>query len=222
MRTLYHHWLSPASRKVRIVLGEKKLVYEMRVEQVWERRPQFLRMNPAGEVPVFLEEDGRAFCDAAAISEYLDELYPEPPLLGESPSERAEVRRLVAWFDLKFKAEVTQHLSTEKIMKRFLGMGQPDSEAIRCATHNLKTHINYIAHLAERRNYLAGNQFSLADIAAASHLSVIDYLGDVNWDANAEAKDWYVRVKSRRSMRTILADRIPGLQPPQYYDKLDF
>jgi glutathione S-transferase len=222
MRTLYHLWLSPFCRKVRIALLEKKIEFQMRVENVWERRPEFLALNPAGEVPVLVEPDGTALSDSAAICEFLDEVHPDPLLIGRSALERAEVRRLAAWFDRKFNHEVTQNLVDEKIMKRFLKLGEPNSQAIRAGHANLRHHLDYVAFLVERRKWLAGDALSLADIAAASHLSVIDYLGDVPWDEHESAKDWYARIKSRPSFRPILADHIPGVPPPRHYADLDF
>jgi glutathione S-transferase len=222
MRTLYHLWLSPFCRKVRIVLAEKKLEVEMRVEPGGERRPQFLALNPAGKVPVLVEPEGTVLSDSMAITEFLEEVYPEPPLIGGTPEERAEIRRLVAWFDHKFNAEVTANLVGEKIMNRFLGLGEPDSRAIRAGHANIRTHLEYIAFLIQRRNWLAGDHMTLADIAAAAHLSCVDYLGDVPWEKHEDAKNWYARVKSRPSFRSILADHIPGLSPPKAYADLDF
>ena len=222
MRTLYHLWLSPFCRKVRIVLAEKKLEVEMQVEPVWERRQPFLTLNPAGKVPVLVEPEGTILSDSMAITEFLDEVYPDPPLIGGTPEERAEIRRLVAWFDHKFNAEVTANLVGEKIMNRFLGLGEPDSRAIRAGHANIRTHLEYIAFLIQRRNWLAGNRMTLADIAAAAHLSCVDYIGDVPWEKHEDAKNWYARVKSRPSFRTILADHIPGLAPPKAYANLDF
>jgi glutathione S-transferase len=222
MRTLYHLWLSPPCRRVRVALVEKKLEFELRAEMVWERRHAFLALNPAGEVPVLVEPDGQAVCGSDAICEFLDEVHPDPPLIGRSPLERAEVRRLVAWFDRKFGPEVTDNLVSEKIMKRFLGRGEPDSRAIRAGKANIHYHLDYVGWLTERRRWLGGDAFSLADIAAAAHLSAVDYLGDVPWDGHEPAKDWYVRVKSRPSFRAILADYIPGAPPPKHYADLDF
>ena len=222
MRTLYHLWLSPFSRKIRLVLKEKALDFEMVVERVWERRPEFLALNPAGDVPVLVEPDGTALCDATAITEYLEEVYPERPLIGATPLERAETRRLVQWFDVKFNREVTMNLVEEKITKRFLGLGQPNSQAIRAGCQNIKHHLDYIAYLMDRRSYLAGDSFGLADITAAAHLSAVDYLGDVPWEQHDGAKEWYARVKSRPSFRPLLADHIPGAAPPAHYADLDF
>jgi glutathione S-transferase len=222
MRTLFHQVLSPFSRKVRLVLKEKNLDFDLIVEPVWERRSAFLEMNPAGEVPVLLEDDGRAIPDSGVICEYLEETYRERPLLGIDPIARAEVRRLMAWFDLKMNREVTQHLVGEKVMKRLMGSGTPNSSAIRAGHSNIHYHLEYVEFLVERRRWLAGDHFSLADIAAAAHFSVLDYLGDVPWGAHELAKDWYARMKSRPSFRPLLSDRQPGKPPPDHYADLDF
>jgi len=222
MRALYHMWLSPACRKVRLVLGEKELEFEMRVEKVWERRDEFLELNPASEVPVLVEANGQVVADSGTICEYLDEVYPDRPIIGFDPASRAETRRLAAWFDLKFEREVTRHIVGEKLMKRFMAMGQPDSEAIRAGLHNIHYHLDYVGWLTERRTWLAGDDFSLADMAAAAHLSCIDYMDDVPWDQHTGAREWYARVKSRPSFRPLLADHIPGLPPPKHYADLDF
>ncbi|MBM3502419.1 MAG: glutathione S-transferase family protein [Alphaproteobacteria bacterium] len=222
MRTLYHFWLCPFSRKVRIALGEKSLPFELVFEKYWQRREEFLHLNPAGQVPVLVEEDGRALAESSAIVEYLDEAYPDRLLIGFDATARAEARRLAAWFDLKFHHEVTRNLLDEKLLKRFMGMGEPSSEAIRAGRANLRAHLAYVAYLTERRNWLAGDDFSVADLAAAAHLSCLDYLGDVPWDDHETVKDWYVRIKSRPSFRPLLADHIPGLAPPRHYADLDF
>ena len=222
MRTLHHLWLSPFCRKVRVALAEKGLEFELKVEDLWQRRPEFLAMNPAGDVPVLVEDEGRVLADSTAIAEYLEEAFPLPPLVPGDASARAEVRRLVAWFDVKFNREVTDNLVGEKMMKRFLRTGEPDSRAIRAGRHNIHTHLDYIAWLAERRTWLAGDDFSLADVAAASHVSAVDYIGDVPWTEHPGSKDWYARVKSRPSFRAILADHIPGAPPPKHYADLDF
>jgi glutathione S-transferase len=222
VRTLYHLWLSPFSRKIRVALREKGLECELKIEKVWERRPEFLSMNAAGTVPVLVDEDGTTIADSGAICEYLEEVYPEKPLMAGTPAERGEIRRLLAWFDQKFAREVSDNLYREKIMKRFLRIGEPNSSAIRAGHQNIHYHLDYIAWLTERRRYLAGDRFSLADIAAAAHLSALDYLGDVPWEQHTGAKDWYARIKSRPSFRPILADHIPGAPPPKHYADLDF
>jgi glutathione S-transferase len=222
MRRLHHFCLQPFSRTLRIALREKNLDFDLVEEKPGERREELLRLNPSGEVPVLVEPDGAAYADGQAIAEFLDETYPEPSLIGRSPAARAEIRRLVGWFDRKFEREVTSRLLDEKIMKRLIRSGQPDSNAIRMAGANLRIHLEYIAWLADRRSWLGGENFSLADITAAAHLSIADYLGDVPWENHPEAKDWYARVKSRPSFRPLLADHLPGAPPPRHYADLDF
>ena len=130
MRIVYHLPLSPFSRKVRLALGEKKLAFELQIENVWQRRDEFLALNPAGQVPVLLDGE-MAVSDSTAIFEYLEETYTDPTLIGDTRVVRAEARRLAFWFDLKFFSEVTANILDEKIMKRFHGGGEPDSERMR-------------------------------------------------------------------------------------------
>ncbi|HTO84351.1 MAG TPA: glutathione S-transferase family protein [Methylomirabilota bacterium] len=222
MRRLYHFCLQPASRKLRILLREKGLEFELQAENAWEKRAAFLALNHAGEVPVLVEDDGTVIADGTAVAEYVEEVYPTPSLLGTTPAARAEVRRLVGWFDAKFNREVTANLFDQKILRRLNGHGGPDSQAIRNGNANIHTHLEYIAWLADRRKWLGGDEFSLADIAAAAHLSAIDYIGDIPWDRHPGAKDWYARVKSRPSFRPLLADQLPGIAPPPHYADLDF
>ena len=222
MRVLYHITLSPFARKLRIMLAEKNLEFTLKLEKVWERRPEFLALNPAGEVPVLIEPDGTVLAGTEAIVEYLDEAYRERLLIGINPVDRAEVRRLTAWFDIKMNFEVTENLLGQKMMRRFDGHSAPNSQAIRAGHANLPYHLDYIGYLVERRRWLAGDHFSVADVTAAAHLSSLDYLGDVPWEAHAAAKEWYARIKSRPSFRQILADHVPGAPPPKHYADLDF
>lgn len=222
MRTLHHFPLSADSRMARLALREKGLPFRAVIETYWERREPFVALNPAAEVPVLVEEDGSVIAGAMALLEYLDEVAPLPMLLGATPGERAETRRLVAWFRETFAHEVTRHVLGEKVMRRYNGAGQPSSAAIRAGLANLGTHLDYIGWLTERRAWLAGAMFSLADVAAAAQLSVIDYLGDVPWSRHEAARDWYARAKSRPSFRALLEDRVAGVTPAEHYADLDF
>lgn len=222
MRKLYHYWLCPFSRKIRVLLSEKKLVFETIAIKPWEIPSSFASLNPEGLPPVLTDDDGKNIANAYPISEYLEEVYFEPSFLGKTSAQRAETRRLVIWFDEKFNAEVTHNLVYEKVLRRKLGQGGPDSAIIRIGNANIHDHLEYISWLCDRRNWLAGEEFSLADISAAAHLSCVDYLGDIPWDKHPIAKLWYARVKSRPSFRDILADVVPGLSPSPHYKDLDF
>lgn len=222
MSRLYHLPLSPYCRKIRLVLAEKRIETALIEEKPWERRPDFRRLSPSGQVPVFVERDGEAINESNAIFEYLEETRPDPPLLPETPLERAEARRLAQWFDVKFAAEVTVNLLHERVYKRMRGEGVPDSAAVRAGAQNLRVHLDYVAWLAAQRRWLGGERMSIADFAAAAHLSVLDYTGDVPWERAPAAKEWYARIKSRPAFRDLLADRAPGMPPAAHYADLDF
>jgi glutathione S-transferase len=224
-RTLHHFPLDPGSRQARLALGEKKLPFKEAIEPYWEGRPEFLALNPSGLTPVLVEEgeDGRlVLCETRAILDHLEESEPEPGLLARDPAGRAEARRLMQWFDRKFDFEVNALLVHEKIEKRLFGLGAPNHGAMRQGRESLRTHLSYLERLLEDRDWLAGRRLSFADIAAAAHISVIDYMGDVPWRDFPLVKTWYVKIKSRPSFRPLLADRTPGLQPAALYADLDF
>ena len=220
MLRLHHFPLCPFCRKVRVALHEKEEHPELQALEPWHRQRELAVLNPAAEVPV-LEDRDRVVCDSWAICEYLDETRPEPPLLGKSLMERAEIRRLVAWFDAKFVREVTDPVWGEKLIKRIKG-DAPNSAAVRGGLANIHAHLDYIGFLYESRNWLAGDALSLADIAAAAQLSVLDYLGDVPWEGHPGAQLWYARIKSRPSFRPRHQDRQPRRKPPPQSDDLDF
>jgi glutathione S-transferase len=225
---LHHAPFCPHSRFVRLVLAEMGLEAELVEERPWERRREFLELNPAGTTPVLL--DGELVVPGAGvIAEYLDETRgssAERRLLPGDPAQRVEVRRLLGWFLAKFHEEVSDYLVTEKIHKRFMasgeGGGPPDMSAIRAARANVRHHLKYIGWLHSTRNWLAGEDLTFADLAAAAHLSAADYLGDVPWDEDDTAKHWYARVKSRPAFRALLSDRVPGMEPAPHYRDLDF
>ncbi|BAF90673.1 MULTISPECIES: glutathione S-transferase family protein [Azorhizobium] len=230
MIQLYHHPFCPHSRFIRLLLAEYGIEPELIEVRVWERDPDFLALNPANETPVLTEEHVPSAPGASIIAEYLDETrglaLADRRLLPHAPLERIEVRRLVAWFHEKMFLDVTEHLVRERIYKRYMranqGGGPPDATALRAARSNIRYHLKYIGWLAKARNWLAGERLTHADLAAAAHLSVADYLGDVPWDEDEDAKAWYARVKSRPTFRGILADTMPGMPPSATYTDLDF
>jgi glutathione S-transferase len=230
MLTLFHHPLCPHSRFVRLALGEYRLEVRLIEERTWERRADFLTINPAGTTPVLLEEGHPPVPGAAIVAEYLDEVFgakqDDCRLLPGESGPRVEVRRLASWFNDKFFAEVSGPLVTERFFKRHMSFdgasSAPDTEVIRAAKHNIRYHLAYIGWLVRARDWLAGNRLSYADLAAAAHLSAADYLGDVPWNEDVAAKDWYARVKSRPSFRPILAETVSGVRPSPSYADLDF
>jgi glutathione S-transferase len=223
MATLYHYWLSPGCRFIRLLLAEKDSAFDMELETPWAPRPGFRKMSPSGWPPVLALGDGASvLSDARAIAEYVEETHDGQALLGGNALDRAEVRRLLGWFETRFAAEVSDPLLFERRYRVETGAGSPDATFIRTARQNLKFHLAYIGELAEGRRWLAGNSMTLADLMAAAYFSVLDYLGEMRWEDTGEVRDWYSRMKSRPSFRPLLADRVPGFPPPDHYDDLDF
>jgi len=225
MYRLYYHPLCPFSRKVRVHLAAKLLDFELVQENFWERRKEFIAMNPAGTVPILFDSDkSNLIIYSSVICEYLEESHIDGKnFIGDSFIKKAEARRLQNWFDEKFYSEVTRYILNERFFNRFNPHSKaPDSEVLRIARRNLNIHLSYLEFLLESRKYLAGDQISVADFSAASHISVLDYFGDINWHHYAPTKDWYSLIKSHKVFNEILKDRIANINPPAWYSKLDF
>lgn len=221
MWQLYQYPLCPFSRKVRIVCAEKGVMVELLRELPWERRDGFTQLNPAGQTPV-LCSDAVVLSDSSAIVEYLEETIERTPLLGSGAAERAESRRLVAWFDQKFYSEVVVPLLGERMFKRVVTRQSPDAATLRAAAKAAEGHLDYLDYMLDHRRWLSGIAFGMADIAAAAQISVADYLAGIDWHGHDASKQWYSALKSRPTFRPLLGERMEGLAPPAHYDKLDF
>lgn len=222
--------MSTASRFVRLILSEYGFQAELVEELPWEKRKDFLVLNPSGTLPVHVDDNMRTLCGPMVISEFLDEtsgvLKRDRRLLAEDPFQRAEIRRLTEWFLVKMEQDVTRPLVRERAYKLQMtpdqGGGAPDSKVLRTARGNIRQHIKYMTWLASSRKWLAGERLSYADLAAAAAISVLDYLGEINWAEAPQVKEWYQRVKSRPSFRPLLNDRVRAVTPVPHYADLDF
>jgi glutathione S-transferase len=227
MPRLYHFALDPYGRRLRLAIAEYGVDAQLNDEKPWAPSAQLLKLNPSGLSPVFVEDSGIAVISADAIAEYLEETRSEKrKLIPGNSVARAEVRRLVNWFDVKFYTEVTEPILTEKVISRFVAnkgsSGSPNMARVRSGRQLLAAHLDYISALSEERSFLAGDELSNADLAAAAHISAIDYLGDVPWAEHPVAQMWYMRVKSRPSFKVLLGDTIPGIPASSHYSNLDF
>jgi glutathione S-transferase len=230
MIRLYQHPMSATSRYIRLVLAEYGQSAEFTEEKPWERRTEFMRLNPAGTLPVLVDDDGEPVCGGIVAGEFLDEtlgaMMREKRLMPENPHARAETRRLIEWFLVKFETEVGRYLVGERVYKLLMrneeGGGAPEASLIRAGRTNLKMHLKYVGWLASSRNWLGGTRISQADLAAAAALTVMDYLGEIEWSGEPAAREWYARLKSRPSFRPLLSDKVQGLPPASHYIDLDF
>jgi glutathione S-transferase len=223
MWQLYQFPLCPFSRKVRLLLGEKGVGYELVRESPWVRRDEFLDMNPSGQTPVMADSAaGVTLIDSNAICEFFEETIERAPMIPGTAANRAEIRRLVAWFDEKLYGEVVAPLLHERALKRIVHRATPDTKALREAMKMANAHLDYIDYLLDHRRWMAGPVLSLADLAAAAHLSVADYLGGIDWRGHEQTREWYAGLKSRPSFRPLLSERMEIISPPDHYDKVDF
>ena len=223
MRQLYHYPLCPFSRQVRLLLKEYGQEFNLVKCEYWLRDKELLNLNPAGELPVMVEEDGGKIVNSYSIIEYLnDENIESNLLLPDDLYERAEMRRLISWFNKKFYREVSKYILDEKVIKLLMKVGYPNSQIIRVAKSNQQHHFNYISKLLAEREYIAGEELTVADLVAAAHLSILDFLDEIMWESYPKIKNWYALIKSRPSFRKTLEDKIPGFTPPPHYIDLDF
>ena len=223
MWQLFQFPLCPFSRKVRLVLGEKGVAHELVRENPWERRDEYIDLNPAGETPVLVDSDaGITLIGSQPIAEYFDETIERMPLINGNPQNRAEIRRLVEWFDEKLFREVVEPLMHERMRKRLVSRESPDTRVLREAMRIANGHLDYFDYLLDHRRWMAGASLSLADFTAAAQLSVIDYLGALDWRGHKATKDWYSVMKSRPAFRPLLGERMEVIVPPSHYDKVDF
>ena len=222
-RTLiYHYPLCPFCRLVRLAFYEKGVPHALLTEIPWERRAAFLEKNPLGTVPLIVEPDDYMLSESTAICAYLNEITPLPDLIGETPRGRAEVRRLWEWVNTVFYTEVVKPILEERVYKGLRHKGGPDSNILYAARQNYKTLMPYLDWIASRRSYLGGRYLSYADLAVAAQLSVLDYLGELNWEKLTDIKLWYAKLKSRASFKSLLKDKIGGIMPSENYTNLDF
>lgn len=241
MHMLTHYRLCPRSRALRLAINELGIDTRMIEQEPWTIGPQFLALNPAGELPVLQLDTGPVLCGVFSAADYIcsardnhDTIVPagqessdKPPQLSlflATSEDRAEVWRLVDLIHNKLNRDVTTEMLHEKVYARMQPelSGGPDAGILRIARNNLRVHLRYIDFLSEQRDWLAGDMISFADLSAAAHISCLDYVGEIDWATVPHAKSWYQRLKSRPSFRPLLADRIAGMPPPPIYTDLDF
>ena len=222
MWQLYQFPLCPFSRKVRLLLGEKGIAYDLVNEYPWEQRRGFRDISPAGRTPALNDAEREiTLSDSVAICEYFEETVDKNPMINGSAVNRAEIRRLVALFDENFFVDVTAPLLHERMKKRLVYRTSPDSRVLREAMKLAHDHLDYLDYLIDNRPWLAGAQMSLADLAAAAQISVADYLGGLDWTGHDQARSWYSVIKSRPSFRPLLSERMEVIQPPSHYSDVN-
>lgn len=221
---LFHFPFDPGSRAARLALGEARIEWTEVLVRPWEEDCPVGDLNPSGMPPV-LQVEGRpslTLCEAGAILGWIEDAQKGPLLMPADAVERAEVRRLTAWFERRFTDEVNAVLLHERMEKPLLRLGPPEARMLREGREALKHHLATFEGLLARRDWFAGRRLSQADIVAAAHLSILDYFGEITWANWPGLKTWYMKIKSRPCFRPLLADRFQGVAPAACYADLDF
>lgn len=203
-------------------MTEKKVPFISVKEDFWLKRDKFIKLNPMGIVPFLAHKPNILIAGFFAITEYIEAKFIDNPMISGSIEQQAEIRRLCCWFNEKFYYECSENILYEKVINFFKSNAMPDMTLIKIAKVNMLYHFAYIEFLLNQRSWLAGDRFSVADMVAASHISILDYLGEINWGKHQQIKEWYSVVKSKPCFRDILQDRVAGFTPPSYYSDFDF
>ena len=214
MRRLIHLMLSPSCRLARLIVAEKRVACD-----------PVMAEDARNPLPVFIDLDGSRAEGVLAIVDHLEAHYPDHPLAPAEDAARRESLRWLDWAMGPFHEQVTQRVVYEKAGQRYTGAPArrgPDMNTIRAGREELKLALAAIGRAAETRGNLAARECSLGDLAVAAHLSALDYFGEVPWSEFAAAAEWYGRMKSRPSFRSLLGDRVPGQPPVSHYADLDF
>lgn len=196
---LYDYPQCPFGQKVRIVLTEKELEYEMAFVDLRkgdQRKPEFLRMNPFGKVPVLVDEDVVVY-DSTVINEYLEDEYPHPRLLPEDSAMRARARTLEDYADLAFTLPVGVLMAEVRKPE-----GDRDAQKVQRAREDVERTLVFLNSSLGEHAYLAGD-FSIADAAFAPRLMVLGAVGIELRPEWEPLRRWIDRLAERPSIRNL-------------------
>ncbi|HKD69283.1 MAG TPA: glutathione S-transferase family protein [Candidatus Binataceae bacterium] len=197
---LYQFAASGNSRIVRLVLEEKGLKFErvnIDVTKGENRTPEFLKLNPRGKVPVLVHgtpEGDVVLSESSVINEYLEEVFPDPPLMPATPAQRAHVRSLVYLFDTEL-SPTTGLLIIEKLLKK------PEEQRAEFVAERLKATreiLTRVSELMDSHPFMVGD-FSLADASYVPVLSVMAPCGIILDREFPKLASWMAEVKKRPS-----------------------
>jgi glutathione S-transferase len=202
MIKLYDFLSCPYGQKVRIVLAEKALTHDLVAVDLSKhenRKPEFLRLNPFGRVPVLVDDDTTVY-DSTIINEYLEDEYPEPPVLPPvgSSAMRSRARLFEDFADTSFTPQVGQLIAE---------ISKPEAERDQARVQRLHQAVervlDYVNHELQGNNFLAG-EFSVADIGFAPRMMVLNEIGiDVLGNNRGNIDAWIKRMMERPSIRNL-------------------
>lgn len=216
--------MCPFSRKIRIFANEISFDCEFSRENYRKLSASFLAISPAGVGPVMDAGNGVHIMGSDNICDYIRSYCKNnsvESLIGSNMNEYHEIRSVNWWFDVVFYNDIVKSILEEKL---YLDHNStPNVYRLRTVRSKLlNLHFKYMSSRFKQYEWLGSNSYSLADITAASHLSVIDYFGDIPWNrVSSDIIEWYSTIKSKISFRFVLDDTIEGFKPSASYIKLD-
>ncbi|MDC3024017.1 glutathione S-transferase family protein, partial [Alphaproteobacteria bacterium] len=143
MYKLYYMPLNFYCRAARIILLEKKINFQIVNEPFWKRRIEFLKINPAGDLPVVVDQNRTNIIGYEGLVEYLEDQGVGAKLLGDSPLKRLEVRRICMWVGRKLQKEVMENILDERVFNSLKENSQPSSNILNAGRKNLNNHMKY-------------------------------------------------------------------------------
>jgi len=209
MLKLYAFDRSPFGWKVRLVLAEKKVPYEMIVPENKNEDPAFARLNPFRKTPVLVLEDGRTLYESTLINEYLEETHPQPAMLPKDAYERARVRMVEDTFDQYFYPTIREFTNSQfdyqpPIYHRKKA-DQVDHKLLEESRIKVHEHLQRLEGELKARPWFGGETFSLADAALVpaltGNLRILGVLPDKKYPKLA---DWSERVSARPSYKAAM------------------
>ena len=204
---LVDHPVSPYAQKVRMVLFEKQIDFESR--EIWSKsqRKELFSLNPRGEVPALIDGE-TVVTDSTVICEYLEERFPDPPLLPADPGARADARIVERLADTSIDACVLP-IAMFKMFRPKLATERPD--ALELAESNLRGHYAHLEGRLAGKEYFAG-EFSRADLAMITLLNAATLLGCPFGDDQTQLASWLERMNARPSVLHSTADLMAGIE----------
>jgi glutathione S-transferase len=205
MLKIYGALLSPFVRKVRCVLTEKQVAYELVATNPFDKSGDFLRRSPLGRIPALEDEQGRALADSTVIVEYLEERFPNPALFPRDPYDRARVR----WFDEYADGGMAPSLTAKVFFQRVISArvikGGCDEAIVQSALKELPTFLTYLEGELRGHQYLVAGTFTLADVSVACQLVNLRHAGvEVDAAQFPTVAAWFQGVVARPSLKALI------------------
>ena len=202
-RILYYHQQSNFSRKIRILLAEKHINYQLKEINLRNKPPSFLEISPIGKVPVFVDEDGTTIWDSTLIAEYIDEKYPEPSFYPSNPQERLECRKWEEMADT-----LGDHIISVWVLN-LTNKGEPTlyQSLLEQAINRLLPIFD--KQLTKSEYLLGGEIWSMADLSALCSMGYYNLRLNEDWKLEYHhLKNWFNKLHERESVKLTIPPQI--------------